>query len=83
MRGNILNYTLGIENFEEIALSVTVKEIAKISNLCIFCKTLKIQNFLKSRHSIFFRHPGVENFEEIAQSVTVDNVTYDCNIYNL
>ena len=52
--------TLWVENFDEIALSRTVKEIE--ANLCfaIFGKNLKIQN---GRH---FR--GGENFLEITKS---------------
>ena len=36
--------TLGVENFGEIALSRTVKEIAKILHFSIMGKNLKIQN---------------------------------------
>ena len=39
---NILNYTLGLENFDEIALSVTVKKIEAF--LC-FCFSAKIRKF--------------------------------------
>ena len=58
--------TLGVENFDEIALSLTVKEIE--ANLCfaIFGKNSKIQNgrhfwggeiFLKIAKITFFRYP--------------------------
>ena len=55
--------TLGVKNFDEIALSRTVKEI--VANLCfaIFGKNLKIQN---GRH--FW---GGENFLKIAKSTFV------------
>ena len=36
--------TLGVENFDEIALSLTVKEIAYILHFYIFGKNSKIQN---------------------------------------
>ena len=36
--------TLGVENFDEIALSLTVKEIAYILHFYIFGENLKIQN---------------------------------------
>ena len=51
--------TLWVKNFDEIALSLTVKEIE--ANLCfaIFCKNSKIQN---GRH--FW---GGENFWKIAK----------------
>ena len=37
-------YTLSVENFDEIALSRTVKEIQAILCFSIFGKKLKIQN---------------------------------------
>ena len=63
--------TLWVENFDEIALSCTVKEIE--ANLCfaIFGKTLKIQNgrhfwggenFLKIAKSTFLRYPEGRKF---------------------
>ena len=63
--------TLWVENFEEIALSRTVKEIE--GNLCfaILCKNLKIQNgrhfwggenFLKIAKSTFLRYPVGRKF---------------------
>ena len=36
--------TLGVENFDEIALSLTVKEIEPILCFATFGKNLKIQN---------------------------------------
>ena len=61
----------GVENFDEIALSRTVKEIEP--NLCfsIFGKNLKIQNgrhfwggenVLKIAKSTFLRYPGSRKF---------------------
>ena len=71
--------TLWVENFDEIALSRTVKEIE--GNLCfaIFGKNSKIQN---GRHfwggEIFFENSlytlWVENFDEIALSRTVKQI---------
>ena len=60
--------TLWVENFDEIALSRTVKEIE--ANLCfaIFGKNSKIQN---GRH--FW---GGENFDEIALSLKIANITF-------
>ena len=81
-RVNLLD-SLRVENFDEIALSRTVKEIE--ANLCfaIFGKNSKIQN---GRHfwggKIFFKLPRVhhldtlwvENFDEIALSRTVKEI---------
>ena len=64
-------HTLWLENFDEIALSRTVKEIE--ANLCfaIFGKNLKIQNghhfwggenFLKIAKSTFLRYPVGRKF---------------------
>ena len=64
-------YTLGVENFDEIALSRTVKEIE--ANLCcaIFGKNAKIQNgrhfwggeiFLKIVKITFLRYPVGRKF---------------------
>ena len=36
--------TPGVQNFDEIALSLTVKEIAYILRFCIFDENSKIQN---------------------------------------
>ena len=52
--------TLWVENFDEIALSRTVKEIEAILCFAIFGKNLKIQN---GRHLW-----GGENFLKIAKS---------------
>ena len=76
--------TLWVENFDEIALSGTVKEIE--ANLCfaIFGKNSKIQNgrhfwggenFLKIAKIAFLRYTlRVENFDEIALSRTVKEI---------
>ena len=75
--------TLWVENFDEIALSGTVKEIE--ANLCfaIFGKNSKIQNgrhfwggenFLKIAKIAFLRYPVVENFDEITLSRTVKEI---------
>ena len=75
--------TLWVENFDEIALSHTVKEIE--ANLCfaIFGKHLKIQNgrhfwggenCLKTANTTFLRYPVGENFDEIALSRTVKEI---------
>ena len=72
---------LWVENFDEIALSRTVKEIE--ANLCfaIFGKNSKIQNgrhfwggenFLQRLHSLDTL--WVENFDEIALSRTVKEI---------
>ena len=63
----------GVENFDEIALSRTVKEIE--ANLCfaIFGKNSKIQNgrhfwgednFLKTAKSTFLRYPVSRKFRQ-------------------
>ena len=75
--------TLWVENFDEIALSRTVKEIE--ANLCfaIFGKNSKIQNgrlfwggenFLKIVKITFLDTLWVENFDEIALSHTVKEI---------
>ena len=75
--------TLWVENFDEIALSRTVKEIE--ANLCfaIFGKNSKIQsgrhfwggeNFLKIAKTTMLRYPVGENFDEIALSRTVKEI---------
>ena len=76
--------TLWVENFDEIALSGTVKEIG--GNLCfaIFGKNSKIQNgrhfwggenFWKIAKIAFLRYPvGRKNFDEIALSGTVKEI---------
>ena len=58
-KSTLLRYPVG-ENFDEIPLSHTVKEIEAISCFAIFGKNLKIQN---GRH--FW---GGENFLKIAKS---------------
>ena len=75
--------TLWVENFDEIALSRTVKEIE--ANLCfaIFGKNSKIQNgrhfgegkiFLKLLRVQCSDTLSVENFDEIALSGTVKEI---------
>ena len=75
--------TLWVENFDEIALSRTVKEIE--ANLCfaIFGKNLKIQNgrhfwggkiFGKLQRLHSLDTLWVENFDEIALSRTVKEI---------
>ena len=75
--------TLWVENFDEIALSRTVKEIE--ANLCfaIFGKNSKIQNGRQFREGEnFFENCRVhsldtlwvENFDEIALSHTVKEI---------
>ena len=75
--------TLWVENFDEIALSRTVKEIE--GNLCfaILGKNSKIQNgrhfcggehFLKTAKITFLRYPVGENFDKIALSRTVKEI---------
>ena len=74
---------LWVENFDEIALSRTVKEIE--ANLCfaIFGKNLKIQNgrhfwggenFLENCRLYSLDTLWVENFDEIALSRTVKEI---------
>ena len=69
-----------VKNFDEIALSCTVKEIE--ANFCfsIFGKNSKIQNgrhfwveeiFLKIAKSTLHRYPVGRNFDEITLSRTV------------
>ena len=81
-KSTLLRY-LWVENFAEIALSRTVKEIE--ANLCfaIFGKTSKIQNgrhfwggenFWKIAKSTLLRYLWVENFAEIALSGTVKEI---------
>ena len=73
--------TLWVKNFDEIALSRTVKEIE--ANLCfsIFSKNSKWLPFLGER-TLFFKLPivhfldtqWVENFDEITLSCTVKEI---------
>ena len=64
-------YTLLVENFDEIALSRTVKEIEAILCFSIFGKNSKIQNgrlfwggenFLKINNSTFLLYPMGRKF---------------------
>ena len=75
--------TLWVENFDEIALSRTIKEIE--ANLCfaIFDKNSKIQNgrhfwggenFFQIAKSTFLGTLWVENFDEIALSCTIKEI---------
>ena len=48
--------TLWVENFDEIALSHSVKEIAKFLRFAFFAKNLKIQN---GRLKRFFGQIGI------------------------
>ena len=63
--------TLWVENFDEITLSRTVKEIEAILCFAIFGKNLKIQNgrhfwggenFLKIEKNTFLRYPVGRKF---------------------
>ena len=78
----MLRYPVG-ENFDEIALSRTVKEIEANSCFAIFGKNSKIQNgrhfwggenFLKIAKTTMLRYPVGENFDEIALSRTVKEI---------
>ena len=74
----------GVEKFDEIALSCTVKEIEENLYFSIFGKNSKIQNgrhfwggenFLKIATRTFLRyHGGDENFDKIALSHTVKDI---------
>ena len=62
--------TLGVENFDEITLSLTVKEIAYILRFSHFWWKFEkfkmaaiFEIFLKSWLSIFLRHPGGRKFQ--------------------
>ena len=81
------SYTLWVENFDEIALSRTVKETEAILCFSIFGENSKIQNgrhfwggedFLKINNSTFLLYPVFpflgENFDEIALSRTVKEI---------
>ena len=77
-KSTFLRYPLG-RNFDEIALSRTVKEIEAHLCFAIFGKNSKIQNgrhfwggenFLKIAKITFLRYPVGENFDEIALSRT-------------
>ena len=75
--------TLWVENFDEIALSRTVKEIEAILCFAIFGKNSKIQNgrhfwggenFFKLQRVHSLDTLWVENFDEIALSRTVKEI---------
>ena len=78
------SYTLWVENFDEIALSRTVKEIEAILCFSIFGENSKIQNgrhfwggenFLKIAKIVHSPYTlWVENFDEIALSRTVKEI---------
>ena len=59
--------TLGVENFDEIALSLTVKEIEAFLCFRIFGENSKMaaifENFAKSQHSIFLKYLGGRKFQ--------------------
>ena len=79
---HIYFFTLGVENFDEIALSLTVKEIEAI--LCFATFGKKFENskwppFLKkiSKVSLVYSFDtlnGIKNFDEIALSPTVKDI---------
>ena len=64
----------GVENYDKIALSPTVKEIEnrKFCALPLLAKMKKLkmatifENFLQSGYTILLRYSGVKNFDEIA-----------------
>ena len=75
--------TLWVENFDEIGLSCTIKEIEAYMCFAIFGKNSKIQNgrhfwggenFLKISTVEFSDTQWVENFDEIALSRTVKEI---------
>ena len=77
------SYTLRVENFDEIALSRTVKEIQVILCFSIFGENSKIQMAaIFGEGKIFWKLPivhsfytlRVENFDEIALSSTVSEI---------
>ena len=70
-KGKIFLDTLWVENFDEIALSCTVKEIEGILCFAVYGKNSKIQNgrhfwrgenFLKIAKSTFLRYPVGQKF---------------------
>ena len=73
-----LNTLGGVENFDEIALSPTVKEIEAILCFRTFSKNSKWPQFLKifSKEGVVYslNTLGVENFDEIALSPTVTEI---------
>ena len=67
--------TLGVENFDEISLSLTVREIeAFLAKIRKFKMAAIFENFLTSSHIYFLNTLGVENFDEIALSLTVTEI---------
>ena len=62
--------TLGVENFDEIALSLTVKEKAYILSFCIFGENSKIQHgrhfwkFLEKLSHVLLKYPGGRKFRQ-------------------
>ena len=71
-------HTLWVENFDEIALSLTVKEIETILCFATFGKNSKWPPFLKKNFKVSLVYSldtlGVENFDEIALSLTVKEI---------
>ena len=74
-------YTLGVENFDEIALSPMVKEIEAFLSFRTFSKKFEnskwppILNFRQKMGLLYFLHTlGVQNFAEIALSLTVKEI---------
>ena len=74
--------TLGVENFDEIALSLTVKEIEAFLCFALLAKIRKFkmaaifENFWKVGLVYFLDTLGVENFDEIAVSLTLKEIAY-------
>ena len=62
--------TLGVENFDEITLSLTVKDIEGILCFATFGKNSKI----KVNIACCLDTLGVENFDEITLSLTVKEI---------
>ena len=71
---------MGVENFDEIALSLTVKEIEAILCFALFRKIRKfkmaaiLESFSKVGVVYSLDTLGVENFDEIALSPTVKEI---------
>ena len=70
--------TLNLENFDEIALSLIVKEIEAFLCFRIFGKNSKwppfLKNFRKVSIALSLDTLGVENFDEIALSLMVKEI---------
>ena len=72
--------TLWVENFDEIALSRSIKEIAKFLCFAVFAKNSKIQNgrqqkiFRQIGIHTWFKYLWIENFDEIALSHSVKEI---------